>query len=78
MSDYNGYVKSHFDTTAFFNNSFTSENPSVIGRLANLMVNAIETRVERKQQPLPKLIVLVTVNDAQSQSTVLLSTTHLG
>ena len=64
VSDYMGYVKSHFDTTGFFNNSFSSDNPNVISHMANLMVNAMGTVNNcNKLYPLPKLVVVVPDED---------------
>ena len=61
--EYNSYIKVHFDTTGYFNN-FTCENPSIIGRIANLMQFALEWKVGMLSAgkhilPLPKLIVVV-------------------
>ena len=58
--EYNSYVKAHYDTTGFFN-SFISDNPSTISRLANLMTNALKKRIgeSRKMSPLPKLFIVV-------------------
>ena len=58
-----GYVKSHFDVTGFFNNNFSSDNPSVISRLSNLMQFAVSQDFHQKIHPLPKLIVVVVENN---------------
>ena len=42
--DYNGYVKAHFDVRGFFNSNFTTDNPSVIGCMGNLMYHAISSK----------------------------------
>ena len=58
-----GYARSHFDVTGF-SNSKISDNPSVIGRLANLMRNAtITPTAGRKTLPFPKLTVVVPDDD---------------
>ena len=58
-SEFNGYVKSHFDVTGFYN-GMMSENPCIISRLANLMGHAILTKtVDNKLLPLSKLVVVV-------------------
>ena len=61
-TDFNSYIKSHFDVSGFFNN-FMCENPSIMGRLANLLACAVSRFIERKQLPLPKLLVLVPDDD---------------
>ena len=48
----------HFDTSGFFNN-FTSENPSVISRMASLLSNALSLKTDRRILRLPKIIVLI-------------------
>ena len=53
-----GYVKSHFDVSSWSNNSY-SDNPSVIGRMANLLKSATTTHVGKRLLPLPKIIVVV-------------------
>ena len=60
--DYNGYVKANFDTCGFFG-SFISENPSLISRLSNVVITAIEHRIANRMMPLPKLFVMVPDND---------------
>ena len=60
-----GYAKTHFDVSGYSHNSL-SENTSVIGRLGNLMNNAIRASVINKTGkilPLPKLIVVVPDDD---------------
>ena len=57
-SDYNSYMKAHFDVRGFFNNMF-SENPSVIGRMGNLMIHAVESKCDKKLFPFPKIVVIV-------------------
>ena len=57
------YVKTHFDVTGFSNNTF-SDNTSVIGRMGNLMKNALDSSLlKNKISPLPKLIVVVPEDD---------------
>ena len=60
--DYNGYMKVHYDTIGYFN-GFNSDNPSVIGRIASLLTNALTTRPDCKLLPLPKLIMIVLDDD---------------
>ena len=60
--DYNGYIKSHFDTCGFFNN-FTSENPSIIARFASTLSVGIQSKTDRKILPLPKIVVVVPEDD---------------
>ena len=57
-TEYNGYVKAHFDIKGFFNNFISSDNPSLISRLGNL-VNSALTCDSKRVQPLPKIIVIV-------------------
>ena len=74
-NEYSGYIHTHFDASGFYN-SFTSDNPSVIGRLANLMCQAIYGKnlvissgsscpsgTSKKLLPLPKIIVIVLDDD---------------
>ena len=57
------YIKTHFDITSYTNNMF-SENPSVIGRLGNLVKNALDNSMfNKKRIPLPKMIVVVPDDD---------------
>ena len=60
--DVHGYSKAHFDITGYFNN-FTSENPSVIARFGNLLVNVINKKCDGKFLPLPKIIVITPDDD---------------
>ena len=57
-TEYNAYRKAHFDVFGYFN-SFASENPSIVGRFASLLSNAVKSRNDKKLQPLPKIIVVV-------------------
>ena len=61
--EYNSYLKAHFDVSAYYNNAFTSDNPSVISRVSNLMAKAMTCRFDRKLMPLPKIIILVLDDD---------------
>ena len=62
--EYNSYVKAHFNMTGYFNNNFSCENPSVISRVSNLLVSALERKnCDGKLNPLPKLIVMVLDDD---------------
>ena len=67
-TDYNGYVKAHFDVSGFFNN-FTSDNPSLLGRLSGLMstatsaTSACSKGASQGLLPLPKIVVIVPEND---------------
>ena len=56
--EYNGYMKAHFDTRGFFNNFISSDNPSLVGRMANLVVNAISSDSKRIM-PFLKIVVIV-------------------
>ena len=60
--EYNGYVKDHFDTSGFFGN-FLQDNPSMLSRMTNLLIHAMDTRFNGKLLPLPKLIVIVPDDD---------------
>ena len=63
-SEFNSYIKAHFDTTGFFNNRLNSENPSVISRYVNLMPQAINAcKRGDKLMPLPNLVVIVPDDD---------------
>ena len=61
--DYNGYIKAHFDTFGYFGNKFITDNPSLLSRLSNLLVQAMESRLNNKLLPLPKIVVLVPDDD---------------
>ena len=61
--DYNSYVKAHFDVSGYFNNTFTCDNPSMLIRISNLMINALDKQLDCKQLPLPKLFVRVVDDD---------------
>ena len=61
-TDYNGYVKSHFDTTGYFN-SFLSDNLNILARMVNLMQSALQQTVGKKLLPFPKLIIVVLDDD---------------
>ena len=61
-TEYNGYVKAHFDTSGYFNN-FTSDNPSILSRVVNLLPNALAVQFSGKVLPLPKIIVIVMDDD---------------
>ena len=61
-ADYQGYVKANYDTSGFFSN-FTSDNPSIIARLSNLMGMAMNCTFSEKLLPLPRLFVLVPDDD---------------
>ena len=65
-ADYNGYTKANFDTSGFFNN-FTSDNPSVTGRLSILLAIAAKCQLAGKLVPLPKLIIVVPDDDLIKQ-----------
>ena len=65
-SDYNGYVKAHYDTRGFFG-SFHSDNPSTISHVVNLMANAITCKTENKLYPLPKLVIIVPDGDLMKE-----------
>ena len=60
--DFNGYTKVHFDATGYYNN-FTSDNPSVISCMGNLMTFAMESKCFNQQLALPKLVVVVPDDD---------------
>ena len=59
-TEYNGYLKANFDTRGIFGN-FMSENRSIVGRIANLMANAVSVPVNKNNKiyPLSKIIVVV-------------------
>ena len=57
-----GYVKKHFDLSGFSNNMF-ADNPSIVGRLGNLMSAATSKGKDPKFSPLPKIIVVVPDDD---------------
>ena len=62
-AEYNSYVKANFDTIGFFG-SFVNDNPSLIGRLGNLMCTVINNKTDsRRFLPLPKLIIVVPDED---------------
>ena len=61
--EYNGYVKANFDTTGFFGNTFISENPSMIGRICNLLVHGLKCQLNGKLLPPPKIVVIVLDDD---------------
>ena len=57
-------MKAHFDTYGFFPNTFTSDNPSVVSRIRNLIAKTIQwVHVDKKLYPFLKLIVVVLDND---------------
>ena len=64
-SDFNGYVKAHYDVTGFFNNFVRCDNPSILSRLGNLLVQALNNSKSAANgiMPLPKLIVVVVDDD---------------
>ena len=61
--EYNGYVKAHYDTTGFFGNDFMCDNPSMLARMSNLLINAMECKFNGKLLPLPKIITVVPDDD---------------
>ena len=56
-----GYVKSHFDVTGFCSNNM-SDNPSLVGRMGNLLNTAVNS-MGKKIFPFPKLIIVVPDDD---------------
>ena len=60
--DYNAYAKAYFDVSGFFSN-FLSDNPSILSRIGNLLVQAIESKNNTKYLPLPKIVVIVLDDD---------------
>ena len=62
MSTDVGYVESHFDISGFTSNLF-NENPSTISRFGNLLKAATSVSMDKKQMPLPKIVVVVPEND---------------
>ena len=64
--EYNSYSKAHFNITSY-SNSFTTENPSVLGHFASLLTNAVQNKGDSKKLlPLPKLIVVIPEDDLLS------------
>ena len=61
-TDYNSYTKAHFDTKGIFN-GFNSDNPSVLGRFASLMSKGCKTKLGSAIVPLPKIVVVVPVDN---------------
>ena len=61
-SDYNSYCKAHFDTRGYFTN-FLNDNPSIIGRYSNLLIQAVTARSDNKLLPFPRLVVFVPDDD---------------
>ena len=39
-TDLNSYTLAHFDTSGYFNNAFSMDNPSIISRVVNLLMQA--------------------------------------
>ena len=63
-SEYNSYVKANFNVMGYYNSGFVTDNPSLISRMCNLMVNAVSRKqTNNKLLPLPKLIVIVMDDD---------------
>ena len=62
-SEYNGYIRSNFDTTGYFGSGVLNDNPSLICRYGNLMYSALDTRVGGKIVPPPKLVIVVPDDD---------------
>ena len=62
-TDYNSYVKANFDVSGFFNNKFTSDNPSTLSRITNLLVSTLNVQMGGKRLPLPKLYEIVPDED---------------
>ena len=62
-TEYNGYMKAHFDTVGYFNNNYTSENPSTIGRYSNLLAQSVQYKFDKRLLPFPKIYVVVPDND---------------
>ena len=56
-------MKKHFDVIGFTSSEATNDNPSVVGRMANLLKTAVTTTFGRKVCPLPKIIVIVPDED---------------
>ena len=61
-TEYDGYMKANFEIKAWVSDAFTSNNKSLIGRVCNLLVEAI-----RSETYLPKLIVLALDDDLVSR-----------
>ena len=61
--DYNSYVKANFDTSGFFNNMYTCDNPSALSRISNALVSAINVQSAGKTLLLLKLVVRVPDDD---------------
>ena len=59
-TELNSYMKNHFDISGYFNN-VSAENPSVIGRFASLMTNAMHREYPNNGKTLasPKIVVVV-------------------
>ena len=63
-TDYNSYIKTHFDVSGYFGSGFINDNPSLISRMCNLMVSVMSCRqANNKILPLPKIIVMVMDDD---------------
>ena len=60
--EYNGYVRANFDTKGYFTSQF-SENPSIISRMCNLLVHALQSKVDKRLLPLPWLIIIIPDDD---------------
>ena len=60
--DYNNYLKAHFDVSGYFNH-FTSDNPSILGRVASLLNSAANVTFNNALLPLPKIIIMVLDDD---------------
>ena len=56
-------TQKHTSNVSGYFHNFFSENTSVLSRMGNLIVKALDTKLERKQLPLPKLIVVVPDDD---------------
>ena len=62
-SEYNGYIRSKYDTTGYFGSGVLNDNPSLICRYGNLMYLALDTRLGGKIIPPLKLVIIVPDDD---------------
>ena len=64
-TDFNSYTKAHFDVMGYCNNFVICDNPSLISRLGNLLIQAAcpSNSNNTKILPLPKIIVVVPDDD---------------
>ena len=58
ISEYNGFMKEHFDVTGFCSSKYTSSDTNAVSRMRNIL-----TTVMQKQPLLPKYVVIVIDDD---------------